>query len=144
MIECLAVNHQVFWKINFMVQLFVGIFSCVAFIALFGRLTSKFINLPTTVILILYIYAAIQSFYAFFNLDFINLSDSTIPISLDDLGNIVVVAKICALVGKMTFFLVIMSILKSGRLLFYILNAEYLDDNVESDIQEFGKYYGLT
>lgn len=79
-----------------------GIFNCVALALLIARLDSKIINVPSNLISVLILYAAVQPLYAYF----------------DDPKELFVVMCVSAftLACKVYFYLIVAFIIKTGRL----------------------------
>jgi hypothetical protein len=150
--EAFFIKNPNFYIFNFVVELFVGILSTIAFIFLFGKLNSRLLNLPQPVILMLYAYATIQALYPLLGIKEIKFipEEHSIPgtamayiesISDTTINTIKSIIKIIALIGKITLFLVFTTIINNGRLVYYILIAEFLEKKLEADIKEFeGKY----
>ena len=59
---------------DFWFKLGSGIFASVAMMAVYGRLNSKFINIPLIFVILLYLYAAIQPLYVMFDTSYLSLN----------------------------------------------------------------------
>lgn len=109
-----------FWEINdkvlFWYRLFVGFFAAAAFSTVFGRLTSKFIDIPVQITVLLFFYAAVQPFYAILGADQINVTGNG-SLEMDELKGVVL---FIAFALKVLLFITITWILRSGRLLFFV------------------------
>ena len=78
------VNYEmIFWS-----RLVVGFFACASFSTVFGRLTSKFIDIPWGLIILMFLYASMQPLYTFFDLK------SVITIEDKEIANIYLVKDI--------------------------------------------------
>ncbi len=108
-------------------SLLSGLIASFAMAAFFGRLTSKFINVPLWAILFLHLYAAIQPLYVFFS-DFFETSDYS--------EAIMVIVGVVAFFLKILLFLIMTWILQTGRMVFFIIEESSV--NFERDDRFFG------
>jgi hypothetical protein len=89
-------------NINLIFSIVSGIFNCFCLALLIARLDSKIINVPSQLIGLLVVYAAIQPMYVFFD-------DKAYTL-------IVLIVSTCTLAFKIYFYLIIAYIINSGRL----------------------------
>lgn len=92
-----------------------------------GRLESKYINAPISVIVLLYFYAAIQPLYFAYQGDKV----------FHD------IILLIALFLKVVLFTTVLWAMESGRLLFYMARVRSLQDHVEGDRGVFAECFGL-
>lgn len=100
------------------VEFLSGLFCGIAMCMLFGRFESAYFQPTLSVLLILYLYAIIQSFLGFFNIPF-----------LDTDRSIEYFTKLVAFICKCIFYLYVLWIYRTDRLLFYF----YQKENVHKD-----------
>lgn len=121
--------------------MFYGFFGSVALMSIIGRLNSKFINIPVWLGIFLYCYAPIQIMYVFF--DYYSLSPELeiahetyqyfkIPISIFPSF-----VMFFTLALKSMFFLVVTWLLKTGRLLFFIIEESSLNFIRDENFKQF-------
>jgi|SRR6185312_2964654 len=89
-------------NVNLVFSIFSGVFNCFCLALLIARLDSKIINVPSSLIGVLVVYAAIQPMYVFFD-------DKAYTL-------IVLIVSTCTLAFKVYFYLIIAYIINSGRL----------------------------
>lgn len=89
-------------NVNLVFSIFSGVFNCFCLALLIARLDSKIINVPSGLIGVLVVYAAIQPMYVFFD-------DKAYTL-------IVLIVSTCTLAFKVYFYLIIAYIINSGRL----------------------------
>jgi hypothetical protein len=97
-----------------------GTLNAIAFALLVARLDSKLIGLPSHLVSVLYSYSAIQPFYVIFG------SKAT------ELQNIQTAVLIVAFISKVYFFLIVIYILQTGRMLNYFYCLPELNRRVHS------------
>lgn len=97
-----------------------GTLSAVGLALLIARLDSKMIGLPSPLVSVLYFYAALQPFFIVFDLK--------IPV----FQNIQISVLILVFILKIYFFLVIIYIVQTGRLLNYLICFPFLNQRVNS------------
>jgi hypothetical protein len=97
-----------------------GTLSAVGLALLIARLDSKMIGLPSPLVSVLYFYAALQPFFIVFDLK--------IPV----FQNIQISVLILVFILKIYFFLVIIYIVQTGRLLNYLICFPFLNKRVNS------------
>jgi hypothetical protein len=100
-----------------------GTLNAVALALLIARLDSKLIGVPSLSISALYLYPAIQPFFALFNLE---------PTEKPVFGLIELTALILAFIFKLYFFLLVVYLLQSGRIRNYLICFPYLNERVNS------------
>jgi hypothetical protein len=89
-------------NVNLVFSIISGVFNCFCLALLIARLDSKIINVPSSLISVLVVYAAIQPMYVFFD-------DKAYTL-------IVLIVSTCTLAFKIYFYLIIAYIINSGRL----------------------------
>lgn len=133
--------NNTIWQIDkavlFWYRLFIGFFAAASFSTVFGRLTSKFIDIPVEITVLLFFYAAIQPFYAILGVDGIKVSDDY---NLDlDLNTLVGTVIFLAFTLKVFLLITITWILRSGRLLFFVVqegSINFIQDEKLIDLLE--------
>lgn len=110
-----------------------GLFAGMALAAFVGSINSKFINTPVTFILLLYLYAAIQSLYVFFELEG---TSSTVP---GFVQRTEILITVFAFILKTLLFLIVTWILRTGRLVFFIIEESSLNFRRDRNFSEFLK-----
>lgn len=112
----------------FYFKLISGLFSCVAMAAFVGSINSKFINIPSGLILLLYIYSAIQFGYIF-------LDKQVTGSTIDPFLSLLILSL--ALILKIILFLVITWVIDTGRLLYFVVEEGSLNYIKNRDYEEF-------
>lgn len=123
-------KELVFWY-----RLFVGFFAAASFSTVFGRLTSKFIDIPVEITVLLFFYAAVQPFYAILGVDSIKISNNN-PLELELLKGTIV---FFAFILKALLLITVTWILRSGRLLFFVTqegSINFIQDEKLVDLLE--------
>lgn len=129
------------YQIGFWSKLIFGFLGSVSLMIVIGRLTSKFINIPLWIIMLLYIYAAIQALYPFFY--YIKFTP-TLQLAKDrnyvftvEMSYSLYFIMFFALILKSLFFLIVTWILKTGRILFFIVEESSLNFSREDNFKDF-------
>jgi hypothetical protein len=115
-----------------------GLFASTALAAFVGSINSKFINTPITVILVLYVYAAIQSLYVFFELE---ATSSSVPGFVQTTA---ILITILAFILKALLFLTVTWILRTGRLVFFVAEEASLNFRRDRNFGEFRDKVKIT
>jgi hypothetical protein len=89
-------------QINLAFKILSGIFNCFSLALLIARLDSKIINIPSNLISVLVLYAALQPLYVFFD-------DS-------HYATLILIVSTFALLFKVYFYLIVAYIINTGRL----------------------------
>lgn len=108
-----------------------GLFASVALAAFVGSIDSKFINIPIWLIPTLYLYAAIQSFYVFFEFGGVA---SCVPTFVNKTQ---IMVTIFAFILKAVLFITITWILRTGRLVYFIIEESSLNFRRDRNFAEF-------
>jgi hypothetical protein len=109
-----------------------GLFAGVALAAFIGSIDSKFINIPVWLIPTLYLYAAIQSFYVFFQ--FHKEASCCMPVFVDKTQ---ITVTIFAFVLKAVLFITVTWILRTGRLVYFMIEESSLNFRRDRNFEEF-------
>ena len=113
-----------------------GLFASVALAAFIGSIDSKFINVPVWLIPALYLYAAIQSIYVFFG--FHEVVSSSIGPSMSSFVNKTqITVTIFAFILKAVLFVTITWILRTGRLVYFMIEEGSLNFRRDRNFAEF-------
>jgi hypothetical protein len=108
-----------------------GLFASVALAAFVGSIDSKFINIPVWLIPALYLYAAIQSFYVFFEFGSVA---SSVPAFVNKTQ---IMVTIFAFILKAVLFITITWVLRTGRLVYFIIEESSLNFRRDRNFAEF-------
>lgn len=109
-------NHEVVENIHIAFYCISGLVNGIVLAMLIGRLDSKFINLPTTFIMVLFLYPALQPLFVVF-------------------GEHPVLTRILvglSLVCKIYFFLLMYYIITTGRVMFYFYGFTELGNRINA------------
>jgi hypothetical protein len=112
-----------------------GLFAGVALAAFIGSIDSKFINIPVWLIPALYLYAAIQSFYVFFEFHEGARSDPSFVPTFVNKTQIAV--TVFAFVLKAVLFITVTWVLRTGRLVYFIIEESSLNFRRDRNFAEF-------
>jgi hypothetical protein len=102
----------------------------IATILLVERLGTRDIEAPLILILIMYLYGTVQFTWPFFTLDFLLATP-------DEALWLQFILTFVALIGKVTLFVVVIWIIDTNRLDFYMWRSRKSLDTVKSDREEF-------
>jgi hypothetical protein len=94
---------------------FSGLFASVALAAFVGSMNSKFINIPIWLVPTLYLYAAIQSFYVFFEF---TSAMSNVSAFVEKTR---ITITIFAFILKTILFITVTWVLRTGRLIYFMI-----------------------
>ena len=108
-----------------------GLFASVALAAFIGSVDSKFINIPVWLIPTLYLYAAIQSFYVFFQFQEVTSGASVFVTKTQ------ITVTICAFILKAVLFITITWVLRTGRLVYFMIEESSLNFRRDRNFAEF-------
>lgn len=108
-----------------------GLFASTALAAFVGSINSKFINVPIWLIPALYLYAAIQSLYVFFEMEDITLN---MPAFVDRTQ---ILITVFAFILKTILFITVTWILRTGRLVYFIIQESSLNFKRDDNFSEF-------
>lgn len=115
-----------------------GLFASVALAAFVGSIDSKFLNVPIWLIPALYLYAGIQSLYIFFELEHVIFKFQN-----EQLGAYVFVQKTQIVITIFTFilktllFITVTWILRSGRLVYFMIEEGSLNYKKDKNFATF-------
>lgn len=115
----------------FISEFICGIINSVIFILLIARFENKLLDIPPTILAILYVYAILQSCLLFVTGDIFSemtKGHEEFERFLEKFTSIVL--TIC-LIGKITFSAVILYVLNSGRVFYYFITQRKINDDVE-------------
>lgn len=115
----------------FIAEFICGIINSVVFILLIARFENKLLDIPPTILSVLYVYAILQSCLLFVTGDIFG----DIIKGHKDFENFLskfssIILTIC-LVGKITFSAVILYVLNSGRLFYYFITQRKIHTDAE-------------
>jgi hypothetical protein len=123
---CICVEQYSILSANVVVEKYVreiiAMIACVSFMAFLGRLNTSFLNIPQSIIMVLYLYAGSQLIY---------------PMMEDNKY-----FYLFALMGKIFFYLVIMWILQKDRFLFFLINKAHAMSEANDMLKSFHRIYG--
>jgi hypothetical protein len=113
-----------------------GLFASVALAAFIGSIDSKFINVPVWLIPFLYLYAAIQALYVFF--EFHEVASQMVASNVPTFVNKTqITVTIFAFVLKAVLFMTVTWILRTGRLVYFMIEESSLNFRRDRNFAEF-------
>ena len=115
---------------EFLIKFLIGLFSSIGFMAVIGRLNSKFINVPNEGLAVLYFYAAIQMLYPFEK----NVIASTFTTHTHIFTTILTSVALCC---KIIFFYLMTWIFETGRLTYFIICESNLNRQEDENFNDF-------
>ncbi len=108
-----------------------GLFAATALAAFVGSINSKFINIPIWLVGTLYLYAALQSLYVF-----VEPGDTTGALLVETTE---IVITLLAFVLKAILFVTVTWILRTGRLVYFMIEESSLNFAKDKSFSEFLK-----
>ena len=129
------------YYIEFWAKMISGLFGSVALMSIIGRLNSKYINIPVWLGFTLYCYAAIQPLYVFFYYHSlapsIQTGETRFVVFEVEMSVFPYFVMFFTLLLKALFFLVVTWLLKTGRLLFFVMEESSLNFIRDENFKRF-------
>jgi hypothetical protein len=119
-------------------SILAGLFASIALAAFVGSIDSKFINVPLWLILSLYLYAAIQSLYIFFELEhfILKLGDKNLSLRVF-VQRTQILITVFSFLLKTILFLAVTWILRTGRLVYFMAEEGSLNFKRDKNFAAF-------
>lgn len=123
-------------KTQFFLRLFIGIIASISIITVLGRMNTSFLQIPQSLMMCLYLYAAIQMFYPIVYK--MNNGNYYIPFVTSYLMTCL---NLFVFGGKIALFLVLLWIAKKNRFLFFLLHKANSLSDASFMLSRFNKSY---